>query len=154
WAHNLHVSNIYHLKKRNRNSILTAGGVLKKQLADKYFIIGQDFEKGSFNAYHRVNFIKRKKGEENINDFKLEAVSVGSNTRTIGNEFKDVKKTILFVRLSDISEKRIEKIYIHNIGAVYYAPRKKNKRTGLYLEHGVFDGIILVKDTKATALLE
>ena len=152
WAHNVHVSNFYKPKKKKKNSFFTAGGVLKKRLGKTYFIIGQDFGQGEFNAYKKVS---DKVGEDELSGYKIISNNIGLNNRTLGYKYREAKDSILFFtpdNLKIISDQK-RPVYIHEIGALYISPKKDDSPTTFYLEKKVFDAFILISSTKATKLL-
>ena len=153
WAHNVHVANFYKKKKRESNSFFTAGGILKKDLGNQYFIIGQEFDRGSFNAYHLK---PDQKKSEDVNDYQLGAVSIDPLPNLLARRFDDREGEIHFFPISAINEKEIEDIWVHNIGAAYRKPKrvKAKKPTNLYLQKEVFDAMIFIKNSSATRLIE
>lgn len=155
WAHNGHIANFYSPKKKKDKSFYTAGGVLKNEMKDEYFIIGQEFDQGSFNAYHIPNFrYEEKINLEDINNYKLGVVFVDLNERELGYQFKDVPESILYFEPAQLSRKEALSLFVHNVGANYIPPRSIKDPSNMLLGTDVFDIIVLIKNTTATTLID
>lgn len=155
WAHNGHICNYYFPRKKEHKSYYTAGGVIKNKLKEEYFIIGQDFDQGTFNAFYIPNFNHDKKVDLNdINNYTLGPVTVGLNEKEIGSQFKDIPESILYIIPSELSRKKALSYFLHDVGGNYIPP-KNPKDPSLYLvDRYAFDIIIIIKNTTETKLIK
>ncbi|WP_116128385.1 erythromycin esterase family protein [Lewinella sp. IMCC34183] len=154
WAHNWHVCNVYYPKKREQRSHYSAGGVLKNALGNKYFSIGQDFTRGSFNAYHMPNYKTTRKRdivdlEDSSDAYNLGKVELETKEGELGYYFKDVDEPIVFIKSHDVQKYNFNKLLVHSIGADYVPGV-----AGIYLMKEYFDLVIIIKNTTETQLID
>lgn len=146
WAHNGHVANLFNDKKNKG----VAGGFLKKRMGDGYFILGQEFDSGSFNAV-----TKPEDYSKDYSDWKLKEVEVDeSPSGSIAAHYRSIDHPILFIPFDELPIDLTP--YMNFIGAVYWT--NKNGEASEYLRrnnHGrdAFDAIILIKESTPTELL-
>jgi erythromycin esterase len=151
WAHNGHIANFYRHKKTRKKWNGSAGGNLKKMIADKYFSIGQEFHEGSFNSYYPdTNSTEIINGQ----GFTLGEVLVSQAIEgSFSYKYKYLKKPVL---IDCISLPKKESIIMTSIGAVYY-PETYGKPGSIARNnrHGksAFDAIILINKSSPTHLL-
>lgn len=147
WAHNGHVAYLFN-KKKDKG---VAGGYLRKTLGDSYFILGQEFDYGSFNA--RVKPVEYS--NEN-NKWKLTEVEVGeSPDGSIAANYRSNGDSIIFIPFDRLPDD--EMVYINSIGAVYWTNKKGEASAFLRKNHHgreAFDAIILIKESTPTKLLK
>lgn len=147
WAHNGHIANLF-TEKKNRG---VAGGFLKKSLGRDYFIIGQEFDSGSFNA--RVKPVEYSK---NYSNWQLTNVEVGeSPDGSFAANHRSISDPIIFVPFDQLPES--ESVYINTIGAIYYTNKEGEESEFLRRNHHgreSFDAIILFKKSTPTKLLK
>lgn len=121
WAHNGHIFNIYSSDKKTGKISGYAGGILKATLGNKYFCIIQEFDEGSFNAYH-------KKGAKN-NDKTKEYYVLGPVTveasieNSFGSLFREVPENYLFVSIEALTLEPDKYLLQHLIGAQYLSTK-------------------------------
>ena len=155
WAHNGHICNYYFPKKKEHKSFYTAGGVLKKELKDRYFIIGQDFDQGTFNAYHIPNYNHDKKIDlEDINNYILGPVTVGLNEKELGYQFKDIPESILYIHPSELSRRESLTLFLHDAGGNYIPPKNPKDPSMMLVDRYAFDIVIVIKNTTETKLID
>ena len=153
WAHNGHIANVYLPKRKESKSFYRAGGVLKNKLKEKYLIIGQDFDQGTFNAYNMTKSEKVNDKDE-ISNYTLGPVSVEQNEFLMAYLFKDVKESILYIRSSDFTKEHERKMYFNYIGASYNPPANKKRPSMMQMHQSYFDIVILIKNSTATKLIK
>lgn len=147
WAHNGHIAYLFN-KKKERG---VAGGYLKNSLGDLYFILGQEFDYGSFNA-------KTKPAEysKEFKNWKLMEIEVGeSPDGSMAANYRSVSDPIIFIPFDRLPDE--EMVYINSIGAVYWTNKKGEASEYLRRNHHgreAFDAIILIKESTPTKLLE
>lgn len=142
WAHNGHMAKFYWPKKKTG----VAGGILHQALQARFLSIGQDFDRGSFNALTRAeNSQKGSRIGWNMSDVTVDFSPKGSfaaNTREhegaiIYFPFKSLPKT--------------EEFNLNHIGASYLG--NSIERSNHY-SRTAFDGVILIRETTPTKLLK
>ncbi len=153
WAHNAHISDIYNAHRNTEKIHIRAGGILKKELGSAYFILGQEFDEGSFNAY------EAKVVNGTIDDakiYQLKSNTVEQSTKgTFGYFFKESADSILFIKPMALKEKPIRYLKMHDVGAVYTASSKNtNQVPRFYYCSNCYDAIILIKKSTATHLID
>ncbi len=95
WAHNLHVFNIYKPHKNKKKAYVRAGGMLRNKLGDSYFIIGQEFDYGSFNAYQ---IIDRSLDSKDKSNFEFKEITIEESTPcSFGHYYRNSPDSILFI---------------------------------------------------------
>lgn len=146
WGHNGHVATLFNDKKQ----IGVAGGYLKKALGDAYFSIGQDFDKGSFNAYYKVE----KKKAPFPAGYQLGTVIVAEAApKSFAANFRKYNHGFLFIPFSSLPFE--EPVTISSIGAI--CPKNVSPNS-LYRfnHHGQksFDAIVLILDSSPTQLIK
>jgi len=137
WAHNLHVDNKF------------MGGILKKDYGDQYYIIGFDFNKGSFRA-------------RNLEDkHKVETLMVGNAWKNSSGEvFSRLNIPAFFIDMQMAVKSNsiaapffTKKILQRVVGAEF-----SNKREpGYYFYDRLYDnydGLIFVNSTTATQTIQ
>lgn len=155
WAHNLHICNISLPHKKEHKSFYTAGGVLKTKLNNEYFIIGQDFVYGTFNAYHIPNYNPLMKVDlEDFNNFVLGPVKVGLYEKELAYQFKDTPESVFYINPSELSKRKAMSLFLHDAGANYVPPRNKNKPSMMLLGEDAFDIVLMIKNTTETKLIK
>jgi erythromycin esterase len=149
-AHNGHLIKGVKQSKRKKIMIGLAGGVLKYELKDRCFIIGQDFDEGYFNAYHPAkDSAKIIEGKPYV----LGKIEVSKSIKgSIPSNYRHLDSPI-FIDCSSFAEN--ETVYMNFISAVYSPDNGKSKKTSRFLHHGrdAFDAIILIKKSTPTELL-
>lgn len=146
WAHNWHVCNIYKPKRNQSNSIVTAGGVLKNNLQSGYFIVGQDFIRGSFNVYHPTS---KKANQNDLSGYELGDIHLESEEGYFGYEFRNLEGSLFLINFLKVDFKNIKGLLFHGIGADY----NRNINRGFIIEEDMFDIMVIIKNTSATNLL-
>jgi erythromycin esterase len=152
WAHNGHVFNSAKENKRKKVWTGSAGGILKHELENQFFIIGQEFDEGSFNAYYpdsnSTTIIEGKAYA--LGSVKVRPAEDGS----FAANYRHLKKPVFF-EVSSLPKK--EYVSMTFIGAVYSPERDgKPKSLARNNHHGKkgFDAIILIKKSTPTNLLD
>lgn len=147
WAHNGHVAYLFD-KKKDKG---VAGGYLRESLKDSYFILGQEFDFGRFNA--RVKPVEYSK---DYNNWKLEEVEVGQSPEgSLAANYRSISDPFIFIPFERLPTE--EMVYINNIGAVYWTNKKGEASEYLRRNHHgkeAFDAIILIKESTPTKLLK
>lgn len=142
WAHNGHMAKFYWPKKNTG----VAGGILHYTLQSRFLSIGQEFDRGSFNALVKTEMAQ--KGSRlgwNLIDVTVDFSPNGSfaaNTR--GHE-----GAIIFFPFKSLPE--TEEFNLNSIGASYVG--NWIERSNHY-SRTAFDAIILIKETTPTKLLK
>ncbi len=146
WAHNGHVANLFN-KKKDKGA---AGGFLKKSMGDQYFILGQEFDRGRFNAV-----TKPEEYSKDYSDWELKEVTVGESPEgSIAAHYRSVNHPILFIPFNQLPEDQTA--YMNFIGAVYWTNKKGEASEYLRRNnHGrdAFDAVILFKESTPTELI-
>lgn len=154
WAHNMHVANYYFPNKKENLGVYRAGGVLKNKLREEYFIIGQDFDQGTFNAYYVPGYNHDKKIDlTDIQNFVLGPVQLGLNKNELGYQFKNTPDAILYVTTSAFGKKE-NLLYLHDAGSYYIPPKKLKHPSITTAGPNSFDIIIIIKNTTETQLIK
>lgn len=154
WAHNAHIVNFNFPHKKEKKAFITTGGVLKKELGEKYFIIGQDFDQGTFNAFYIPDYDHNKKVDlKDISNYKLGPVHIGLNEVELGSHFRDIPDSILYVIPSEL-EKEETLLYLHNIGTTYIPPKNKMHPSAMAVGNNNYDIIMFINNTTATRLIK
>lgn len=147
WAHNGHIANLFN-EKQNKG---VAGGYLKKQLGDKYFILGHEFDYGSFNA-----LVKPEDYSKDYSDWKMSEVQVEKSPQgSMAANFRSIEHASMFIPFDMLPADA--KVYMNYIGAVYWTNKKGEASDYLRRNnHGrkSFDAIILIKKSTPTRLLD
>jgi len=152
WAHNGHIFKSSKKDKRKKIWNGTAGGFLDYKLKDKCYIIGQEFDEGSFNAYYpdsnSTNIMEGK--AYTLGSVKVRPAEEGS----FAANYRHLKNPV-FILVPSLPKK--EHVKMTYIGAAYYPIRdNKPKSLARYNAHGkkLFDAIILIKKSTPTNLLD
>ncbi|MEO9482766.1 MAG: erythromycin esterase family protein [Ekhidna sp.] len=147
WAHNGHVANLFN-KKKDKG---VAGGYLKKTLGAEYFILGQEFDYGSFNAR-----TKPAEYSKDYNEWKLMEVEVEESPEgSVAAYYRSNNHPIMFIPFDRLPEELT--VYMNFIGAVYWTNKKGEAPEYLRRNnHGreAFDAIILFQESTPTKLLK
>lgn len=151
WAHNGHVmKSIFNEGKKKESG--SAGGYLKQKMGSQYFVIGQDFEEGTFNAYFPdSNSLKNLEGDT----YTLGPVTVTPFLKSSFITNYGTLKSPVFINCSYLPQKK--HIELSSIGAAYYPDKNgnhKSKNSRFYHKKSEFDAIILIQKSTATHLLE
>ena len=146
WAHNGHIANLFSKKKHSG----VAGGYLKKALVDRYFILGQEFDQGTFNARVRpTDYI-------NDSDWVLKEVEVGeSPAGSFAANLRMIRHPFVFMAIDELPAE--ETLYINSIGAIWYTNKEGEASEFLRKNHHgrkAFDGMILIKESTPTQMLD
>ena len=141
FAHNFHVSKAIHIYSKNKEyAKKVTGRYLLEKYDTSYFVILQDMNQGSFNAYNY------KDKEYNFEVFNLEP----SKSNSISHYYNKFNTPVLFS--THFSKKK--NIQITLIGSVY-EKSKFSKKHGRYTEFSVdfFDAFLFIKDTHQTKVI-
>lgn len=152
WAHNLHVFTIFNEHKKKEKAYKRAGGVLSRELGNKYFVIAQEFDEGAFSAYR----IKADNLDaDDKNNYQLGPVVVEpSVSGSFGYHYRNTKDAILFIKPEALKKKQVKYLKMHDIGATFLASAKNPNQAARFSScNGCFDAMILIKKTTATTLL-
>lgn len=144
WAHNGHIANFL------KNEKGVAGGHLKDQLKDQYFILGFDFDYGSFNAR-----IKPQVHNDSYNKWEMAKVEVEESPYgSLAANYRKIKHPIIFIPFAHLPPE--EEVYVNSIGAVYWTNKKGEASEYLRKNHygrDAFDALILIKESTPTTLI-
>ena len=152
WAHNGHIVNFSHSKRKKYKQV-RAGGVLKDTLKEKYHIIFQDFVgEGKFNA------LKYKGGLKNNRDNYAQNISVCTkipSNKYLLSEKINLTNEVTYVDLKFLASNNKSgfvkpSVSVNDIGAVFL----DDKSSVWYMIYGDMDSIILIKNTTPTKLLD
>ena len=158
-AHNAHIAKVYKKKKSIKTSFGFAGGVLDSHFGDKHFVIAQEFDEGSFNAYYT-----KKKEEISMEDFELMEITIEESIdHSIASEFRNTDCSICYIPMEKVANIRSSKNYTgykkafnhHTIGGRFFPARDNEKQTLEYIQSfdETFDAFILFKKSTASHLL-
>ncbi len=143
WAHNYHVS-----KNEGINTNKTMGSYLKKLYKDQYYVIGFDFNKGSFRAVdtksYKLKIFTVPEAKDGFSSYFFSKLN-------IPEFFIDIEKT---VRTNSPAKIFFTKSITQRlIGATFNMDREKETyiKDPLY---DYYDGLIFVNETTATILLK
>jgi erythromycin esterase len=152
WAHNGHINDCIRKKRKKEDSWKFVGGHLKYAIGKKYFIIGQEFDEGAFNAYYPdSNSTKIINGKGYTLGPQIVKPSIEGSFAT---KYRHLKSPV-FIDCSKFSKK--EPVSMSFIGALYLPERDGKPKSRARNEHFgnlAFDAIILVKKSTPTHLLE
>lgn len=154
WAHNMHVFTVldHYDKKRGEQHGMT-GGVLRHAMKDQYVSIMQDFDYGSFIAYHKINDSKKK----NIENYDLGEVTIEKSIAgSYGAKLRNLKEEVVFIDL-DENETVVGEYKNHTIGAVFSPSKDNPKQTSQYNycpRGGCYDAVLFTKKSTPIQLLQ
>ncbi|RYE30143.1 MAG: erythromycin esterase family protein [Sphingobacteriaceae bacterium] len=143
WAHNYHVS-----KNEGINTNKTMGSYLKKQYKDQYYVIGFDFNKGSFRAV-------------DVKSYKLKVFTVPEAKKgSSGYFFSGLNMPLFFIDMESAVKtgfpaKNIftKSINQRSTGATF----NMDWETKTYIKdplYDYYDGLIFINKTTATTLIK
>ncbi|RYY07403.1 MAG: erythromycin esterase family protein [Sphingobacteriaceae bacterium] len=143
WAHNYHVS-----KNEGINTNKTMGSYLKKLYKDQYYVIGFDFNKGSFRA---VDAQTRKLKNFTVSEAKANSSGLFFAGLNMPEFFIDIEKA---VKTNSPAKKFFaRKIAQRSLGSTFNTDWKN----GSYIIdplYDYYDGLIFVNETTATMPLK
>lgn len=138
WGHNFHIKK----NKITYSNDFAMGHFLKEKYGNKYYSLGFDFATGTFNAF-------------NIKNKKIEIFSITEPmTKTSSKLFNESSLNCFFLDFNSINKIDILDTYINSkvnyrgIGSTYNPKMIENKKL-----KDAYDGIIFIKETKASTLL-
>lgn len=145
WGHNGHIANFYSEKR----STGVAGGYLKRKLGTDYFSIGQDFDKGTFNAYYKVKDSKLLFPD----GYELGVVTTErAANKSFASNFRTQNTGIIFIPFKYLPE--TESVTITRIGVT--SPKVVEPTSILRFNHHgrtSFDAMILFRISSPTRLI-
>ena len=138
WAHNAHVS-------KNGNLFKRMGNHLKEFFKDQYYVIGFDFNKGSFRA---VEPKEKKLKTFTISDAEKNSGSSFFTQLNIPAFFIDIENAVK----TDSPAKSFftKNIAQHSIGAIFSLDWKKESSYIKNSFYNYYDGLIFINETTAT----
>lgn len=138
WAHNFHIKK----NKITYTNDFAMGHFLKEKYGNKYYSLGFDFATGAFNGY-------------NIEDKKIQIFSINEPmSKTSSKLFSQSSLNCFFLDFNSINkidtlDKYINsKVNYRGIGSTYNPKMIENEKL-----KDAYDGIIFIKETKASTLL-
>ncbi len=139
WAHNVHVSymdDIYKYMGKN----------LKEMYGDEYYSIGFEFSRGSFNVYDGMS----------TNSFTKSDIDI-SASEYLAYKFDKTQVPISFLDFNSSSENKevsemLSKNQTFNFGTSYYD--ESIQKSFQYIPKNLFDGLIYIKETTESKLVD
>jgi erythromycin esterase len=159
-AHNEHIAKVYKKKESIKKSFGFAGGVLETYFGDEHFVIAQEFDEGSFNAYYT-----KKKDAIRKEDFELMEITIEKSIdNSIASEFRNTDCSICYIPMKKVANIRSSKNYSgykkafehHSIGGRFFPAKDNEKQTLEYIQSfdETFDAFILFKKSTASTLIK
>jgi len=153
WAHNIHVYTVldrYDKKRGVQHGM--AGGILQDILKDQYVSIIQDFDYGSFIAWHKIDDSKK----EGFESYDLGKVTIEKSIpNSYGEKLRSIKEEIIFIDLAK-NDLEISEFKSHTIGAVFHANKKNPNQTTQFNycpTGGCYDAVLFTKESTPTQLI-
>ncbi|SMG51731.1 erythromycin esterase [Marivirga sericea] len=154
WAHNEHVYKVLsHYDKKRAEQHGITGGVLKHAIKEQYVSIMQDFDNGSFIAYHKINDSKN----ENFENYDLGEVMIDKSIAgSYGEKLRNLQEELVFIDFSE-NKQVVGEYKLHTIGAVFNPAKDNPQQTSQfnYCPGGeCYDALLFTKESTPIQLLQ
>lgn len=151
WAHNGHVCKLKYARNKRTKTVYWAGGRLLEKLGDSYFVILQDFMKGSFNAWHLRSQTLDK---TNLDNYDRGPVAIGWESKKFF-AYNHNTNSLNQPMTVDLLKPRKKCIQFHSVGAEYTPPNLAGSkgRGFIYVESYYYDCVLLIAESTPSHLL-
>ena len=147
WAHNEHVKSDDFVIRFTKYWDGSAGEYIDAALGEELFVIGQEFDYGSFNAYF-ANGEEKKQGTRE--GYELGPVTIEASDSLFFSKYRS-QGDLLFIECDHMPDDWM--ILMHVIGAVFREGKEKAYRGVLLCETKAFDAVIFIRKSTPTRLI-